>query len=108
MRLLFLILPITPGPTTKHTPPLPSILLTTELTKLIPFRLIFLPGKLRRGCCNGGSAAQRAIGVPIAVMHRQRTDGVLASVNAECGAKGPVYGFLNRTVEEVGKERDDR
>lgn len=108
MRLVFLILLITPGPTAKLRPPLTSILLTTQLAKLIPLRFVFLPGKLRRGCCNRGLAIRRAIGMRITGMHRQRTDGVLAAINAECGAKGPVYGLFNRMVEDVGQEWDDR
>lgn len=108
LRLVFLILLITPRPTAKSTPPLTRILLTTQLAKLIPLRFVFLPGKLRRGCCDRGLAIRRAIGMPTTGMCRQRTDGVLASVNAECSAKGPVYGLLNRMVEDVGQEWDDR
>lgn len=37
----------------------------------------------------------------------QRTDGILAAVDAKRGAEAPVDSFFDWVVENVWKERDD-
>lgn len=100
--LLLLRLLRSRGPASKPTRQrLTVALLPTKLTSPFPFVFVLLPRELCSSC-HASTFLGRGFGVG-----GQRTDGVFAAVDAKGGAKGPVNGFLDRVIEEVGEERYD-
>jgi hypothetical protein len=93
------------GPASKPTRQrLTVALLSTKLTSLFPLVLVLLPRELC-GSCHASTFLGHGFGEE--GVGGQRTDSIFAAVDAEGGAKGPVNGFFDRVIEEVGKERYD-